>query len=127
MQQRTQQKIQQQAQLQAQLQYHALLQYWIPRQIKEQVQPQIQHLIQNIHRPQRSGQPRSYWLTNMVRNAIAHRQAIFQDDLLGRKIKLYNFMTSISRINDIDGRSLEITFEVNMKVDDFLPFFIWGH
>ncbi len=60
----------------------------------------------------------------MVRNAIAHWQAIFQDGLSGREIKLYNFMTVTTRVNDIDVGSLVNTFEVTMKVDYFFsPYF----
>ena len=62
----------------------------------------------------------------MVRNAIAHRQAIFQDGLSGREIKLYNFMTVITRVNDIDVGSLVNTFEVTMKVDCFFPPYFEG-
>ena len=62
----------------------------------------------------------------MVRNAIAHRQAIFQDGLSGREIKLYNFMTVTARVNDIDVGSLVNTFEVTMKVDFFFPPYFEG-
>lgn len=123
-----QQQIQQQIQPQAQPQFHPLIQHQIQQQLKEQVeqqvQPQIQQLLQNIQQPQRGGQPRSYWFANMARNAIAHRQVIFQDRLSGREIKLYNFMTVTTRVNDIDVGSLVNTFEVTMKVDYyFSPYF----